>query len=149
MKFLAIAGSAGFFGVMLAIGAGLIPFFYLAGPSGFERWFADYFVFFLPAVFLTSLPAIISSLSLMRRSAKGSVERGLWRNTMLSVVFVYGVTTAIHLPLNISFWSMELSDEAIVQNLGFWSAAHVLRLVGTLSASYFAFKAVSIPGKGN
>ena len=149
MKFLAIAGSAGFFGVMLAIGAGLIPFFYLAGPSGFEEWFADYFVFFLPAVFLTSLPAFLSSLSLMRRSAKGSVERGVWRNTMLSVVFVYAVTMAIHLPLNISFWSMELSDDAIVQNLGFWSAAHVLRLAGTLSASYFAFKAVSLGSKGN
>ena len=144
MKFITVAGSAGFFGVMLSIGTGLIPFFYLAGPNAFEEWFATYFVFFLSGVFITSVPAFIGSIALMRRSAKGSHERRLWRNTLLGLVVVYAVTMAVHLPLNIAFWSFELSDAAIVANLGWWSAAHVLRIAGALYASYNAFRAVSV-----
>lgn len=147
MKLLTVIGSAGFLGVMLSIGLGLVPFFYLAGPSAFEEWFASYFVFFLPAVFITSVPAFIGSISLMRRSAKGSKERRLWRNTLLGLVVVYGVTMAVHLPLNISFWSFELSDAGIISNLGLWSAAHVLRVAGTAYASYNAFRAVTITNK--
>lgn len=144
MKFITAVGSAGFFGVMLSIGTGLVPFFYLAGPSAFEEWFATYFVFLTIGVFVTSVPAFIGSIALMRRSDKGSQERRLWRSTLLGLVVVYAVTTAVHLPLNFAFWSLELSDAAIVANLGWWSAAHVLRLAGALYASYNAFHAVSI-----
>lgn len=144
MKFMTIAGSAGFTGVMLTIGTGLIPFFYLAGPAAFEEWFATYFVYFLAGVFLTSIPAFIGSIALLRRSAKGSGERQAWRNTLLGLIFVYLVTSAIHLPLNIAFWSMELSDEQIFTNLGWWTAAHALRIIGTLYAAYQAYRAITI-----
>ena len=144
MKLITVIGSAGFLGVMLSMGTGLIPFFYLAGPAAFEEWFATYFVFFLAGVFITSIPAFVGSIALMRRSAKESSERRLWRNTLVGLAVVYGVTTAVHLPLNIAFWSFELSNAAIVANLGWWSAAHVLRIAGALYASYNAFRAVSI-----
>ncbi len=143
MKLVTVIGSAGFFGVMLSIGTGLVPFFYLAGPSAFEEWFATYFVFFLSGVFITSVPAFIGSITLMRRSTKESRQRRLWRNTLLGLVVVYGVTMAVHLPLNFSFWSFELTDAAIIANLGWWSAAHVLRIAGAGYASYNAFRAVS------
>lgn len=138
-----VAGSAGFVGVMLTIGAGLIPFFYLTGPSAFESWFASYFVFLMPAVFITSIPAFIGSISLIRSSPKNTPERVLWRNTLLALALVYAVTAVIHMPLNISFWSMELSNEQIVTNLTIWTLAHVLRIVGALFASYWAFKAAA------
>jgi hypothetical protein len=144
MKLVTVIGSAGFLGVMLSIGTGLIPFFYLAGPSAFEDWFATYFVFFLAGVFITSVPAFIGSIALMRRSAKGSHERRLWRNTLLGLVVVYAVTMAVHLPLNLSFWSFELTDAAIIANLGWWSAAHVLRVAGAGYASFSAFRAVTL-----
>ena len=145
MKPITVIGSAAFLGVMLAIGFGLVPFFYLADPSIFEDWFADYFVFFLPAVFITSVPAIVGSITLMRRSPKGSQDRRQWRNTLLGLVSVYAVTTAVHLPLNIAFWSRDLSDEAIVTSLGFWTAAHVLRITGAGFAAYSAFQASQLP----
>jgi len=145
MKLITVIGSAGFLGVMLSIGTGLIPFFYLAGPSAFEEWFASYFVFFLGGVFITSVPAFIGSIRLMRGSDKGSQERRLWRNTLSGLVVVYGVTMAVHLPINLSFWSFELSDNAIIANLGLWSAAHVLRVLGAGFASYSAFRAVTLP----
>ena len=138
-----MAGSAAFTGVMLAIGLGLVPFFFLAGPTEFEAWFASYFVYFLPAVFITSIPAFIGSISLIRASAKGAKERVFWRNTLLGLALVYGVTTVIHLPLNISFWSMTLSNDQIVTNLNYWTLAHVLRIIAALFASYSAFKALS------
>ena len=144
MKLITLIGSAGFLGVMLSIGTGLIPFFYLAGPSAFEEWFATYFVFFLSGVFITSVPAFIGSITLMRRSAKGSQERQQWRNTLVGLVVVYAVTMAVHLPLNLSFWSFELTDAAIVANLGWWSAAHVLRVAGAGYASFSAFRAVTL-----
>lgn len=145
MKPIAVIGSAAFLGVMLAIGFGLVPFFYLADPSIFEDWFADYFVFFLPAVFITSVPAFVGSITLVRRSPKGSQDRRQWRNTLLGLVSVYAVTTAVHLPLNIAFWSRDLSDEAIVTSLGFWTAAHVLRITGAGFAAYSAFQASQLP----
>ena len=145
MKPITVIGSAAFLGVMLAIGFGLVPFFYLADPSIFEEWFADYFVFFLPAVFITSVPAFVGSITLMRRSPKGSQDRRQWRNTLLGLVSVYAVTTAVHLPLNIAFWSRDLSDEAIVTSLGFWTAAHVLRIAGAGFAAYSAFQASQLP----
>lgn len=147
MKLITAIGSAGFLGVMLSIGTGLIPFFYLAGPSAFEAWFASYFVFFLSGVFITSVPAFIGSIRLMRGSAKGSEERRLWRNTLLGLVVVYGVTMAVHLPINLSFWSFELSDSAIIANLGLWSAAHVLRVAGAGYASYSAYRAATLSSK--
>ena len=143
MKFLAVAGSAGFSGVMLTIGLGLVPFFYLAGPTDFEAWFASYFFFLVRAVFITSIPALIGSIALIRRSLKGTSERIMWRNTLLALVLVYGITTVIHLPLNISFWSMTLSGGQIVTNLNYWTLAHVLRIIAALFASYSAFKALS------
>jgi len=142
MKLITVVGSAGFLGVMVSIGTGLVPFFYLAGPSAFEAWFATYFRYFLIGVLSTSVPAFVGSVALMRRSANGSHERRLWRNTLLGLVFVYAVTTAVHLPLNLALWSFGLSDEAIVTNLGWWSAAHVLRVAGAGFASYSAFRAV-------
>lgn len=142
MKLITTIGSAGFLGVMLTIGS-LIPFFYLAGPTAFEEWFAAYFVFLLAGVLITSLPAFGGSIALMRQSAKGSYERRRWRNTLLGLAFVYGVTTAVHLPINISFWSFELSDAAITANLGLWTAAHILRIAGALYASVNAFRAIS------
>lgn len=144
MKLVTVLGTSGFFGVMLSIGTGLIPFFYLAGPSAFEEWFATYFVFFLAGVFITSVPAFIGSITLIRRSEKGSQERRLWRNTLLGLVVVYGVTMTVHLPLNISFWSFELSDAGVTANLGFWSAAHVLRVAGAAFAGYSAFRAITL-----
>ena len=144
MKFITLFGSSAFFGVMLSIGTGLVPFFYLAGPDAFEAWFADYFVFFLIGVLSTSLPAFIGSTLLMRRSAKGSLERKLWRNTLLGLISVYAITSAIHLPLNISFWSFALTDEQIITNLGWWTLAHIPRIIGAAFAGYQAFKAVSL-----
>jgi hypothetical protein len=140
-----VIGSAAFLGVMLAIGLGLVPFFYLADQSAFEDWFAEYFVFFLPAVCITSVPALIGSITLMRRSTKGSQERHRWRNTMLGLVSVYGVTTAVHLPLNIAFWSRELTESAFVTSLGLWTAAHILRIAGAGFAAYSAFHASQLP----
>ena len=144
MKPITVIGSAAFLGVMLSIGLGLIPFFYLAEPSAFEEWFAAYFVFFLPAVFITSIPAFVGSITLMRRNAKGSQEWRQWRNTLLGLVAVYAVTTAVHLPLNLALWSGDLSDSAIVTNLGWWSAAHVLRIAGAGFAAYSAYRASQI-----
>ena len=143
MKNMTVIGSAAFTGVMLAIGTGLVPFFFLAGTAAFEAWFADYFVFFLSGVFLTSVPAFIGSIAMIRRTAKKSEERSLWLKTLVALALVYGITMVVHLPLNISFWSMELSDSQITSNLWFWTAAHVLRIAGALYASITALRAVS------
>ena len=142
MKNMTVIGSAAFTGVMLTIGAGLVPFFFLAGPAAFERWFADYFVFLLSGVFLTSVPAFIGSIAMIRRTPKKSAERSPWVKTLVALAFVYGITMVVHLPLNILFWSMELSDSQINSNLWFWTAAHVLRIAGALYASITALRAV-------
>lgn len=143
MKNMAIIGSAAFTGVMLTIGTGLVPFFFLAGPAAFERWFADYFVFLLTGVFLTSVPAFIGTISMIRQTPKQSTARKYWVKALVGLSAAYGITLVVSLPLNIFFWSMELSDSQIILNLWIWTAAHVLRIAGALYASIAALRATN------
>ena len=146
MKAMAAIGSAAFVGVMLTIGLGLGAFFLLAEPEVFEAWFADYFVFLLGPVFLTSIPAFIGSIAMVRRSAQGSVDRRLWWVALGGLIATYGITTVVHLPLNLSFWSFDLSDEQITTNLYIWLAFHFLRLATALVAAIYAYRAVTYKG---
>ncbi len=104
MKAVAAIGSAAFVGVMLTIGFGLGSFFILSDPSVFERWFADHFQFLLVPVFVTSLPAFIGTIAMLRRSEKGSSTRGMWRAALIGLIVAYGITSVVNLPLNILFW---------------------------------------------
>ena len=141
MKAVAVLGSAAFVGVMLTIGIGLGSFFILSEPSVFERWFADYFVFLLPAVFVTSLPAFVGTIAMIRRSEKGSATRRSWVVALVGLGLAYAITTVVSLPLNIAFWSFTLSDEAITTALAWWMVAHVARTVAALIGTSYAYRA--------
>ncbi len=141
MKGLAVIGSSAFVGVMLTIGLGLGGFFLLSEPAVFEEWFADYFVFLLGPVFLTSIPAFIGTIAMVRRSEKGTSARRLWRISLIGLVASYGITAVVHLPLNISFWSFTLSDDDLTRNLYVWLLFHVLRLGAAFIAAIYAFRA--------
>ena len=143
MKAVAVLGSAGFVGVMLTIGFGLGAFFVLSEPAVFERWFADYFVFLLVPVFITSVPAFMGTIVMLRRSEKGSPTRRAWFVALVGLVLAYGITSVVSLPLNIAFWSFTLSDEAITTALAWWMVAHVARTVAALIGTAYAFRAVT------
>ena len=143
MKALTVLASAAFLGVMLVIGLALVPIFLVMDPQVFEDWFARYFVFLLVPVILTSMPAFVGAFVLRRRSPAGSTERRLWRDVLLALAVTYAVSTIIHLPLNIALWSRDLSDPDIRTTLGWWSAAHVLRIIGALVASRTAYRAIA------
>ena len=143
MKAVAVLGSAGFVGVMLTIGFGLGAFFVLSEPAVFERWFADYFVFLLVPVFITSVPAFVGTIVMLRRSEKGSATRRSWFVALVGLVLAYGITSVVSLPLNIAFWSFTLSDEAITTALAWWMVAHVARTVAALISTVYAFRAVT------
>lgn len=147
MKAMAAIGSAAFAGVMLTMGLGLGAFFLLAEPGVFEAWFADYFFLFLGPVFLTSIPAFIGSIAMVRRSATGSVDRRLWWVALGGLIATYGITAVVHLPLNLSFWSFDLSDEQITTNLYIWLAFHFLRLATALVAAIYAYRAITFKGE--
>ena len=143
MKAVAVLGSAGFVGVMLTIGFGLGAFFVLSEPAVFERWFADYFVFLLVPVFITSVPAFVGTIVMLRRLEKGSATRRSWFVALVGLVLAYGITSVVSLPLNIAFWSFTLSDEAITTALAWWMVAHVARTVAALIGTVSAFRAVT------
>lgn len=142
MKAVAVIGSAAFVGVMLTIGVGLGAFFILSDPGVFEQWFADYFVFLVLPVFMTSVPAFVGTIAMLRRSEKGSPARSLWRVALIGLVVSYAITAVIHLPLNIAFWSFTLSDDDITRNLAIWMIAHVARIVAALIGATYAYRAV-------
>lgn len=145
MKAMAAIGSSAFAGVLLTIGLGLGSFFLLVEPSDFVTWFWEYFWFFLGPVFLTSVPAFIGSIAMMRRSPQGSAERRLWKISLGGLIATYAITAVAHLPLNISFWFFELSDSQITTNLYIWMAFHLLRAATALVAAIAAFRAVTGP----
>jgi hypothetical protein len=141
MKAVALIGSAAFVGVLLTIGFGLGAFFLLSEPQVFERWFADYFVFLLIPVFLTSLPAFVGTIAMLRRAEKGSETRRSWRTALVGLLVAYGVTAVVSLPLNIAFWSFTLSDADVTTGLAWWMVAHVARTVAALIATAYAYRA--------
>lgn len=141
MRALAVLGGAGFVGTMLTIGFGLGAFFLLSEPAVFERWFADYFVFLLIPVFVTSLPAFIGTIAMLRRSDKGSPARRLWFVALVGLAASYVITAVVNLPLNIAFWSFTLSDEAITTALAWWMVAHVARTIAALIGTIYAYRA--------
>lgn len=141
MKAVAVLGSAAFVGVMLTIGFGLGAFFVLSEPSVFERWFADYFFCLLVPVFVTSIPAFVGTIAMLRRSEKGSATRRSWRIALVGLILAYGITSVVSLPLNIAFWSFTLSDEAITTALAWWMVAHVARTIAALVGTAYAFRA--------
>lgn len=145
MKGMAVIGSGAFVGVLLTIGLGLGGFFLQVDPTTFEAWFADYFFFLLGPVFLTSIPAFIGSIVMVRRSPKSSTDRRLWKITLIGLIATYAITAVVHLPLNIAFWSFNLSDDQITTNLYIWLAFHFLRLATALIAAIYAYRAVTHP----
>ena len=84
---------------------------------------------------------------MVRRSAQGSVDRRLWWVALGGLIATYGITTVVHLPLNISFWSFDLSDEQITTNLYIWLAFHFLRLATALVAAIYAYRAITFKGE--
>lgn len=150
MKAMATVGSAAFAGVVLTIGLGLGSFFLLVEPSEFVAWFRNYFWFLLGPVFLTSIPAFIGSIAMVRRSARDSTERRLWRISLGGLIATYAITAVAHLPLNVSFWFFDLSDSQVTTNLYIWMAFHALRVATALVAAIAAYRAVvgpSTPGR--
>jgi hypothetical protein len=145
MKAMAAIGSAAFAGVMLTIGLGLGSFFLLAEPSVFVDWFWLYFWFFLGPVGLTSIPAFIGSIAMLRRSQQGSAQRRLWKISLGGLIATYAITAVVHLPLNITFWFLDLSDTQITTNLYIWMAFHFLRVATALIAAIYAYRAVTGP----
>lgn len=143
MKAMAAMGSAAFVGVLLTIGLGLGSFFLLAEPSAFVDWFWSYFWFMLGPVFLTSIPAFIGSIAMMRRSPQGSAERRMWKISLGGLIVTYAITAVVHLPLNIGFWFFELGDSQITTNLYIWIAFHFLRMATALVAAMYAYRAVT------
>lgn len=142
MKAMAAIGSAAFVGVLLTIGLGLGSFFLLIEPSVFVDWFWLYFWFFLGPVFLTSIPAFIGSIAMLRRSTQGSGQRRLWKISLGGLIATYAITAVVHLPLNITFWFLDLSDTQITTNLYVWMAFHFLRVATAFIAAIYTYRAV-------
>lgn len=102
---------------MLTIGLGFRSFFLLAEPSEFVDWFWLYFWFLLAPVFATSIPAFIGSIAMLRNSPRDSGERRLWKITLGGLIVTYAITAVMHLPPNVTFWFLDLSDSQITTNL--------------------------------
>ncbi len=144
MKGLAVIGSSAFVGVMLTIGLGLGGFFLQSEPAVFEAWFADYFWLLLGPVFLTSIPAFIGAIAMVRRTQKGTSVHRLWWISLIGLLAAYGITTVVHLPLNISFWSFNLSDDELTRNLYVWLLFHVFRIAAAFVATLYAYRAAML-----
>ncbi len=140
MKQLGVIGSAAFAGVMVTMWFALGPFA-LTEPTVFEGWFADYFKFLLVPVFVTSVPAFIGSIAMIRRTAQGSPARRLWKLSLAGLIFTYGITTVAFLPLNFQLWSRNLSESGLETTIAWWLGLHVLRIAGTLFAAIYAYRA--------
>lgn len=137
----AIVGSGSLGGVMLAIGLGLGSYWLTLDPQAFDLWLTQHFIYFLPCVVLSVGPALPSA-ALCWRSAPAP-SRSLWRKCTLGLLVMLGVTTVVHLPLNLWVWfGAPIPDATLQILLVGWLAAHMLRLSGALGAAFYGVRAL-------
>ena len=138
---LAIVGSGSLTGVMLTIGIGLGGYWLNLPPQDVDQYLTRYFIYCLPCVIVSIGPALPCAIQCWRSAPESS--QLLWRRSVLGLLLMLGVTTLIHLPLNVWVWfGPPIEDSTLFALLVGWLAAHSLRVMGALGATYYGLQAV-------
>ncbi|MGB3256394.1 MAG: DUF1772 domain-containing protein [Ornithinimicrobium sp.] len=143
MAAMAFGGSLGFTAVMVTIGMGLGRLWAQIDPVVYGDTFLNTFMFLLPCIAITLLPALIGTFSSWRRADAGSNEKRRWAVTLIGLIASVVVTLIYHLPANFRIWSGDLSSSELTTQLNWWLALHALRTTAALVATIAAFLAIS------
>ncbi|MEM8708103.1 MAG: DUF1772 domain-containing protein [Actinomycetota bacterium] len=137
---IAVLATAAYAGVMIAIGLGLGRYWLDLPPQEFAAWFEANFIFLLPTVAVTSVPALAAAVIAARRTDDAAGRRD-WYIALGLIGVTFAVTLAYHLPANLRIWDLTMTDDELRTELTRWLALHAVRVVGALAAAWYALRA--------
>lgn len=139
---LAIAGAAGFSGVMLCIGVTLGGFWRSLPPELFLEWFAQNNQLIARAVSIIFLPTFIGAI--------GSVWLSLrtpafiyWALSGLCIVIVIILTIGYFVPTNNLFASNAIETTSVQAKLNQWLLIHNARIICAMISAILGVVAIS------
>lgn len=132
----AIIAIAAFAGNMINIGMSYAVHWQSLAPMEFMKAFSIDFPLLLGPTAVTLLPALLGSLFMIFSSKSDS--RKFWSFAFIGVILTVVITATYHLPTNLEFMELKLSDNEVNQKLGLWIKLHWLRVAIALFAAVFA-----------
>lgn len=139
---MAFGGSLGFTAVMLTIGMGLGRLWVQIDPVVYGDTWLNTFLFLLPCIAITLIPAFIGAIWSWRDAAAGSAAKRRWAVALAGLSVSVLVTLVYHLPVNIRIWSGGMSSSELTSQLHWWLALHAVRTAAGLVATIAAFLAI-------
>ncbi len=139
---MAFGGSLGFTAVMLTIGMGLGRLWVQIDPVVYGDTWLNTFLFLLPCIAITLIPAFIGAIWSWRDAAAGSAAKRRWAVTVGGLTVSVLVTLVYHLPVNIRIWSGGMSSSELTSQLHWWLALHAVRTAAGVVATTAAFLAI-------
>lgn len=143
-QILAVAGSAMFAGVMLAIGVILGGYWKALAPADFLDWFAQHSEHVMRAIPLVVIPTVVGLVGAICYDWQVPAARGLWLAAGACVIVVFGLTMAYFAPSNTAFAKKAIAPDQVPAKLDTWLLLHKVRIVFALAASVLGIVAVNL-----
>lgn len=142
-RILAVAGSAAFGGVMLAIGVILGGYWKSLPPAEFLDWFAQQSSLVMRAIPLVVVPTLIGLAGALWYDWREPAKRWLWLASVACIVAVLGFTLAYFLPINAAFAGKVVALDQVPAKLESWLLLHNIRIALALAASALGIAAIT------
>lgn len=123
-QILAVAGSAAFAGVMLAIALILGPFWRSLPPADFLAWFSANSGFIARTIPVVAGPTVLGLVGALALSWGNAGARNLWLMAVACLVALAVLTIAYFLPINATFNQGTLPPAEVAGRIDAWLAVH-------------------------
>lgn len=142
VPFIAAITTSAFVGNLLVIGLGFGMYWQTLAPLEFMRQFGLQFPLLLAPTMLLFMPAVITTVIMVRRT-KGQAEvRKNWWIALLALLAAGTITSVYHLPVNFGFMDMKYAAAEASSKLSMWLVLHWVRAAFVLVAAVFSVRGV-------
>lgn len=133
--FLAVASSAMFAGVMLAIGVILGGYSKGLPPVGFLDWFAGNSHVIMHAIPIVVVPTLVGLAGSLWLGWSDGLTCALWLAAAGFIGVALGLTAAYYVPSNAAFAARSVPLDKVAARLDRWPLVHNLRIILAFAAS--------------
>ena len=142
-RILAVAGSAMFAGVMLAIGVILGGYWKSLPSAEVLDWFAQHGGLVMRAIPFVVVPTLIGLAGVLWYDWRVPATRGLWLASAACIVVVLGFTMAYFVPSNAAFAGKAVALDQVSAKVDAWLQLHNIRIALALIASVLGIVAIN------
>ena len=138
---LAVLGLATFAGIILTVARTLVPYWRSLNAETFFTVFAQFNALIPAAIAPVLLPTLLTLISSVLLTWKGSRSRPLWLAASACLLSVLVLTALYFLPLNSAFTEQRVPADEVQATLEQWARVHWVRVALSLAAPVFGLLA--------